>query len=116
MRKSLTREETVKKKSDIDAIFKTGRRFSKSDYKLMVSPNSLNRNRIVVIPVKKYGNAVQRNRIRRQIKEIWRIEKTQFKNGFDFAFVVYPGKVLDHETQRKYLIDLFSKADVYLSK
>ncbi|WP_422479851.1 ribonuclease P protein component [Pleomorphochaeta sp. DL1XJH-081] len=115
MRKSLTKQEIVKKKPEIDAIFRKGKKFSCSGVRLLVAPNSLGVNRIIVIPVRHYGNAVERNRIRRQIKEIWRNEKPEFQSGFDFAFVVYPGKALDYATQRKQLIRLFSQAKVYLA-
>ncbi len=114
MRKSLTKQEIVKKKPEIDAIFRKGKKFSCSGVRLMVAPNGLPVNRIVVIPVRHYGNAVQRNRIRRQIKEIWRNEKPGFFSGFDFAFVVYPGKAVDYETQKKQLTQLFSQAGLYL--
>jgi len=70
-------------------------------------------NRIIVIPVKHYGNAVQRNTIRRQIKEIWRNEKNRFIAGFDFAFVVYPKKAVSHEQQKEELTRLFRQAHLY---
>lgn len=115
MRKSLTRSERVKKKPEIDAIFRNGRKFSAPQLRLLVAPNGLPLNRIVVICVRNYGNSVQRNQIKRQIKEIWRDEKPKFTLGFDFAFVVYPGKVFDHETKKKQLTKLFKEANVYLS-
>ncbi len=115
MRKSLTKQEIVKKKPEIDAIFRKGKKFSCSGVRLLVAPNGMSVNRIIVIPVRNYGNAVERNRIRRQIKEIWRNEKPEFRIGFDFAFVVYPGKTVDYATQKKQLIRLFSEAEVYLA-
>ena len=101
MRKSLTKREIVKKKPEIDAIFKQGKVYSCYGVRLRIARNGLPINRIIVIPVKHYGNAVQRNTIRRQIKEIWRNEKHSFNTGFDFAFVVYPRKAVSHEQQKK---------------
>ena len=115
MRKSLTKREIVKKKPEIDRIFKIGKRYSNQYIRLVIAPNGREVNRIVVIPVRRYGNSVQRNRIRRQIKEIWRLEKTRFAPGFDFAFVVYPGKVIEHARQKQQLTELFQRAGVYLS-
>lgn len=37
---------------------------------------------------KKFGNAVQRNRIKRQLREILRLQYNQLKNGYDIIFVV----------------------------
>lgn len=115
MRKSLTKLEIVKKKPEIDRIFKVGKRYAGQQIRLVVAPNGLNINRIVVIPVRHYGTSVQRNRIRRQIKELWRLEKNRFAFGFDFAFVVYPGKDIEHARQKQQLTELFIKAGVYLS-
>jgi len=114
MRKSLTKLEIVKKKSEIDRIFKYGRRFSSHGVRLIVAPNEKEVDRVVVIPVRHYGNSVQRNRIRRQVKEIWRLEKERFLPGFDFAFVVYPGKALGHDQHKQQLTELFKQAGVYL--
>ncbi|MFA6646588.1 MAG: ribonuclease P protein component [Sphaerochaetaceae bacterium] len=116
MRKNLTKLEIVRKKPEIDAIFRNGTKYSCSWMRLIVAPNECEYSRIIVIPVRHYGNSVQRNRIRRQIKEIWRKEKPNLLSGFDFVFVVYPKKVFDHETQRKQLLQLFSQAGVYLAQ
>ncbi|MFA5570392.1 MAG: ribonuclease P protein component [Sphaerochaetaceae bacterium] len=115
MRKNLTKKEIVKKKPDIDEIFNRGKKFYASGIRLIVAPNNLTVNRIVVICVRNYGNAVKRNRIKRHIKEIWRIEKPGFHIGFDFAFVVYPGKDIDYHARKDQLTRMFSEAQVYLS-
>ncbi|MDT3359298.1 MAG: ribonuclease P protein component [Spirochaetota bacterium] len=114
MRRSLSKTEIVKRKPEIDRIFKTGRTYACRGLKLIVSQNQLDVDRIVVIPVRHYGSAVQRNRIRRQIKEIWRNEKPRMIPGYDFAFIVYPGKVNDHTSQKKQLLSLCEKAGVFL--
>lgn len=113
MRKSLSKKEIVKRKPEIDQIFKTGKTFSCRGLKMLVSHNGLDWNRVIVIPVRHYGNSVQRNRIRRQIKEIWRNAKPRMLSGYDFAFIVYPGKVPDHEIQTKQLISLCEQAEVF---
>ncbi len=114
MRKSLTKREIVKKKPEIDKIFISGSTYQCPGIKLRLAKNQLGLNRIIVIPVRHYGNAVERNRIRRQIKEIWRREKNEFISGFDFAFVVYPRKAVSHEQQKEQLTRLFKEAHLYL--
>lgn len=44
-------------------------------------------NRIGITTGKKIGNAVQRNRVRRIIKEAYRKIEPQLKTGFDFVLV-----------------------------
>ncbi len=110
---TLTKREIVKRKRDIATIFSTGTRYAGRNMKIIVSQNSLEYSRVIVIPVRKFGNSVKRNRIRRQIKEIWRTEKHAMLPGYDVAFVVYPGKKIDHISQRKDIIALCQKAGLY---
>ncbi|NLZ77185.1 MAG: ribonuclease P protein component [Spirochaetales bacterium] len=112
MRKSLSKSEIVRRRSEIDRIFKTGRKTSSRGMSLIVTTNDLPFSRIVVIPTRKYGSAVERNRIRRQIREIWRTEKDRFLPGYDFAFVVYPGRNVDHAFQRRHVLTLCRQAGV----
>ncbi|MFA6844434.1 MAG: ribonuclease P protein component [Sphaerochaetaceae bacterium] len=114
MRKSLTKKEIVKYQPEINRIFKAGKTNSYHGLKLVVSKNQLDWSRVIVIPVRHYGTAVQRNRIRRQVKEIWRNEKERLASGYDFAFVVYPGNVYDHVMLKKQLIYLCEKTGVLL--
>ncbi len=115
MRKSLSKLEILKKKSEIDNAFKIGKSTSRRGIRLILAPNDLNRNRIIVIPIKHYGNAVQRNTIRRRIKEIWRKEKEKFVSGNDFIFLVYPGKVFESKKLEKTILELCEEQGIYLS-
>ncbi len=89
MRKNLTKDRILRKKTDIDTVFAHGKRFSKACFKLVVVKNLLEVSRFIVIPVKHFGNSVERNKIRRQIKEIWREHSQDVRPGFDVAIIVY---------------------------
>lgn len=115
MRKSLTKSEIIRRKPEIQHVFKAGVSQSVRGMKLIVSRNSLDYGRIIVIPVKHYGTAVERNRIRRCIKEIWRTHKDVLVSGYDFAFVMYPGNAYDHSQLTQLLLSLCKKAGVLLS-
>lgn len=110
MRKSLSKQEIVKSKIEIDHIFKTGRAYRTSGLKLIVVSNGLEYSRIIVIPVKHYGNSVERNHIRRQYKELFRNAKADIKTGFDFAFIVFKGKATVYEEKKTHLISLLNQA------
>ena len=49
--------------------------------------NSLNSNRLGITVSGKIGNAVVRNRIRRQIREVYRLLECSLKSGFDIVIV-----------------------------
>ncbi len=59
--------------------------------RLHVMVNSGAVTRAVFVTVRKYGNAVARNRARRVVSECWRLAKNQVRPGLDIAFVIYPG-------------------------
>jgi ribonuclease P protein component len=85
------KSEKVRKKSEIDRIFRTGARFSSRGMALRVAPNSLVRNRVVFITVRSFDGAVRRNRAKRIAREVWRLNKARFRQGFDVAVILYPG-------------------------
>ena len=61
--------------------------------------NTLDFNRVVLVPVRSYPNAVERNRARRLVRECWRKGKNGLNPGHDVAVVIYPG--FDHLDDRK---------------
>ena len=82
--------------------------------------NDLPINRIAVSFVRKYGNAVQRNRARRLGREAYRLMKDQLKSGFDLILLMYPARVNEAGADRgslaassEQLKTLFGKAGLY---
>ncbi len=53
--------------------------------------NDLTFNRFAVALVRKYGNAVERNRSKRYLREIYRNLKESIVPGIDIVIVLYPG-------------------------
>ena len=102
MRRSLTKQEIIRKKQDINRIFREGRSISGPGMRLIDSSNDLGYDRIIIIPAKHYGRAVDRNLVRRRAKEIFRcyperiLEENPVQGrGHDIVLIVYPGKVSD---------------------
>ena len=110
MRRNLTKNQLIRLKTDIEHIFKAGKRYSLSCFKLLVAENSLPYSRIIVIPVRHFGNSVQRNLIRRQIKEIWRLNQEKIKDGLDCAVIVYPDYDLSYCEKEKIILSLLDKS------
>lgn len=102
MKRSLTKEERLKRKSDLDSVFTVGRRKSCSGARLVYRPNGLEHNRFAVCTVRKYGKAVDRNRVKRIFRELYRTRKDRIKRGFDIVFVVYPGKDSYHAREEQF--------------
>ena len=100
MRRSLTKTQIIRKKDEIDRIFKHGKKVSCEKMRLIYLSNDLSYDRIIVIPARHFGNSVERNKLRRRIKEIFRnwegrLIESDSNSGLDIVLVVYPGKVSD---------------------
>jgi ribonuclease P protein component len=103
------REERLKKRDEIRAVFNRGKVVTCSGAKLFVLRNGLSFNRIAFTFVRKFGNAVERNRARRVGREAYRHIRNRLQCGFDLVLLVYPGK--DSFSARiKQLGILFSRA------
>jgi ribonuclease P protein component len=84
-------ENRLSNRKELATVFRRGTFFSCSDVSIKVVKNSLEKTRIAVMVGLKYSKkAVKRNRIRRQIQEIFRKNLIQIKKGFDI--VVFPRK------------------------
>ena len=112
MRKSLTKQERLKRKSDFDRVFSSGLRVKGSGSRLVVLKNGLDHTRFAVSPAKKYGTAVERNRAKRMCKEAFRNSKDRILTGYDIIMVVYPGS--DSYAEREgQLKSLASRASLF---
>jgi len=108
----LLRNERLKGRNDIQAVFKQGKNFGCKGAKLFVLKNCLANNRICFTCSRGFGNAVQRNRARRLGKEAYRLLKPRLHNGHDLVLLVFPETQASLTTRTKQLEFLFSKAGI----
>jgi ribonuclease P protein component len=112
MKRSLTRFERLKRRSDIEAVFLPAPGCPLLGAKLFWVKNGFPYNRIVCTLAKRYGNAVERNRAKRFIREIYRTEKYSLKGGHDMIVLMYPG-AYDFWKRKEQFEDLCSKAGLF---
>lgn len=85
------KEEHIKRSSEIQKLFKKGKKASTSGAKLFYVKNNRNFNRIGFLLPHGYGNAVERNKSKRYSRESYRFFKMHLNTGYDMLFLVYPG-------------------------
>ena len=91
MRESLTKNERLKRKTDISRVFREGSVVRCAGVQLRVAHNGLDYNRVAFTCVRRFGNSVQRNRAKRISREIYRKCKGNLTPGHDLVFILYPG-------------------------
>lgn len=105
---TLHRDQRLRGKRVLDHLYKTGRR--RSHHPLMAC--SLRRTdhhlmRIAISVAKKCGSAVERNAIRRRIREAWRLMQHELPPGMDVLLVVRPHqrlKMLEYQERLRSLL------------
>lgn len=79
----------LKNSRDFDRIIKNNRPFKSTDYIIYIEKNTNDIYHFGISVGKKIGNAVVRNKIKRQIKNI--IDKKIYKNDFNCIIIVGRG-------------------------
>ena len=114
MKRSLTREERLKTREDISRVFSSSAKVSCTGAKLVYNENMLEFNRFAVTLVRKYGNAVIRNRSKRIVREIYRNLKFNIRKGYDMVIVLYPGNY-SYSQRLEQFSYLLKKADLLIT-
>lgn len=78
---------SLRKNEDFKKIYKSGKNYWNRNLILYVRKNDLDYNRVGYSITKKVGNSVVRNKIRRRMKEIYRLNLLNIKEGYDFIFI-----------------------------
>ena len=84
------REGKLLKKREFDSVFKKGRRFRGGRIELIYLPNGLDGSRLGLVVPKKVGKAVVRNRIKRILREIFRLNRSRLSQNLDIVVRVFP--------------------------
>ncbi|MDR2489941.1 MAG: ribonuclease P protein component [Spirochaetaceae bacterium] len=95
VRRNFPREERLKSRKDISAVFKKGKKVPVDGALLFYKQNTLKNNRIAFTFAKKFGNAVRRNRARRLGREAYRHVRENIRKGYDLVLLVYPTPGMD---------------------
>ncbi len=72
-------------------VYRKGKRSYHPNYTLHCLPNGLSVNRLGIKAGKKLAGAVRRNRVRRLLKESYRLLEPELKTGYDLVFAAKDG-------------------------
>ena len=84
---------------------------------LYARPNRTDQNRVGITTSKKLGHAVVRNRARRRLREVYRLNEVKFKPGYDIVVVARSRCVTaDFRKLTKAYLSLAEKAGILIEQ
>jgi ribonuclease P protein component len=84
---SLRKADKLRKNKKFQAVYKGGKSVSNRLLVLYMLPNQSNCNKIGFAAGKRLGNAVIRNRVKRMMREAFRLNRDKLPAGYDFILV-----------------------------
>jgi ribonuclease P protein component len=88
---SFRKEERIAKKQDYLRIYAHGKRLYSKSFTIVVCPNQTDKQRLGIAVGKKVGNAVERNRVKRLLREFFRLNKNRFSPSLDIVIIAKKG-------------------------
>jgi ribonuclease P protein component len=87
----LTPRERIRKSREFAALYRGGYRARGAHFSLIYRFSDLPYSRLAVVVSKKVGNAVERNRVKRWTREVFRRNKDALARPTDILFLARPG-------------------------
>ncbi len=89
--KTFGKEERIRKRQDFLRIYHQGVRSYTGRFTIILCPNQSGIRRLGMTVSKKVGNAVQRNRIKRLLREFFRLNKSRLPASQDIVIIAKRG-------------------------
>ena len=84
---SFPKKDRLLQRAEYLAVTRRGRRFSTRNFLLFIRPNREGRPRLGIVVSRKVGKAVQRNHVKRRVREFFRLHKSWFPHSADTVVV-----------------------------
>ncbi|OGS23726.1 MAG: ribonuclease P protein component [Elusimicrobia bacterium RIFOXYB2_FULL_50_12] len=117
VRYTFSYDERLHRDRDFQHVFKKGRKLVHPALFIYVyrRPEGGEARRLGLVTSRKVGSAVKRNRLKRRLREIFRLNKHNLAPGIDIIFVLRSAAVsLDYRQLSEIVMGLFAKAGAVL--
>ncbi len=86
-RYTLKKHERILRRNEFSAVFQRGKRIHSEYLTIILSQNALGNRRIGIVAGKRAGNAVRRNRMKRLLREFFRLNKHRLPVSQDILII-----------------------------
>ena len=105
----------LKNSRDFDRIIKSNKPYIYKDYVIYIEKNTNDYHKFGISVSKKLGNAVNRNKIKRQVRSI--IDQNDYQNNFNCIIIVGKGiNERNFEDRKNNLLIALNKLDIIKEK
>jgi ribonuclease P protein component len=95
VRHTFSKELRIRKKAEFDAVFARRQRSFQGPLGVYVVPNNLPHSRLGISMSRRVGIAARRNRIKRLLRESFRLQQHELPAGYDIVVVPKPHQPLE---------------------
>ena len=85
---SFGKDERIRKRKDYLKTYRNGTRIDSKNFIIILSRNQSGTKRLGITVTKKVGNSVKRNRIKRLLREFFRLNKNKLPDSQDIVIIV----------------------------
>lgn len=106
----MKKQEVVKSKQDFEKIIKSGKKISNKYFSIFYKETNLDFAKFGITISKKSGNAVYRNKNKRQLRMIITNNKQLFNNNYNYIIIINKeGSFLSYHLKEKHLLSMLEE-------
>lgn len=113
----MKRTFSLKKNQDFKWVYAKGRSHANRILVLYYLPNGKDHNYLGISVSKKVGNSVERNRVKRRIRECYRLNEDRIRTGYHMIIIArVRAKNSDYQSIQSAMIHLLKKSKLWLDE